>query len=572
MFYFPIAKLQKIDEKDVTLHLGNDLIFHLVGSIIVSLFIIKLMIALYIVALVLMAIAVGYQLKRDLMMLQQNSYRNDRYRSWLVQAKESTRFDRLIGYIIFFTCLVPNQHRWWYLAIVCLFAIANIWSLTSAHYKKPLVWTKRAKRIYGTEIAIVGIVWLIPLFFLYPDTAEGRIFNAMVYLVLCYSASQVITLFANWLLKPVEKKINDGFYDQAQRTLQSMPDLKIVGITGSYGKTSTKHYLYRILSEHCDVIMTPGNFNTLLGVTRTINENLRPYNQVFLVEMGAKQHGDIKEICDLVHPSIGIITAVGPQHLESFGTIKDVQQTKFELVDSLPADGLAVLNNDFEMIANRPVSNVKSVRYTAEDLPDADFKAVDIKYQPHGTTFRIEGPDDYAIELSTKLVGRCNVSNLIAAVIVAKKLGVPDEKIKYAVEKIEPVEHRLSMKRTPGGITIIDDAYNSNPVGSAMAMEVLSQMGPGQRIVITPGMIELGDKQKSANQELGRNIAHSADIAIVVGEYNKDAILEGINEVGMPEGAVRPVPTFAEAQQLLMTLAKSGDVVLYENDLPDTFK
>ncbi len=530
------------------------------------------MIALYLAALCLMAVAIGYQLRRDLMMLQQNSYRNDRYSAWLKQAKESTRFDRLIGYIIFFTCLVPNQHQWWYLVIVCLFALANIWSLTSAHYKKPLVWTKRAKRIYATEAVTVALIWLVPLFFLYPDTACGRIFNATVYLVLCYSASQVITMFVNWLLQPVEKNINDGFYKKAQSTLQSMPDLKIVGITGSYGKTSTKHFLYRILSEHCDVIMTPGNFNTLLGVTRTINENLKPYNQVFLVEMGAKQHGDIKEICDLVHPQIGIITAVGPQHLESFGTIKDVQQTKFELADSLPSDGLAVLNNDFEMVANRPVENAKEVRYTAEDNPDAQYRAVDIKYAPTGTTFTIVGPDGYRIDLATKIVGRCNVSNLIAAVIVAKQLGVPTEKIKYAVEKIEPVEHRLSMKRTPGGITIIDDAYNSNPVGSAMALEVLSQMGPGQRIIITPGMIELGAEQESANQELGRHIARSADVAIIVGNYNKEAILSGIEEVGMPDGKVQSVASFADAQQLLISLAKSGDVVLYENDLPDTFK
>ena len=136
----------------------------------------------------------------------------------------------------------------------------------------------------------------------------------------------------------------------------------MIGITGSYGKTSTKHYLNRILSEQFEVCMTPGSFNTTMGVIRTIREYLKPYDTVFICEMGAKQPGDIKEICDLVHPSVGIITAVGEQHLESFKTIENVQRTKFELIDSLPADGLAIVNDDFEWVANRKVSDVECVR------------------------------------------------------------------------------------------------------------------------------------------------------------------------------------------------------------------
>lgn len=155
---------------------------------------------------------------------------------------------------------------------------------------------------------------------------------------------------------------------------------------------------------------------------------------------------------------------------------------------------------------------------------------------------------------------------------MALYLDVPMERIRYAVSKIEQVEHRLSLKRIPGGLTIIDDAFNSNPDGSRMALDVLASMKNGKRIVITPGMIELGDKQYVYNEEFGRKIAASVDVAILVGEYNRDAILSGLRDAGMPEEKVHAVDTFKEAQAVLGTIAAAGDAVLYENDLPDTFK
>jgi UDP-N-acetylmuramoyl-tripeptide--D-alanyl-D-alanine ligase len=387
----------------------------------------------------------------------------------------------------------------------------------------------------------------------------------------CYCGSHIITILANMLLSPIEKHINQKFYNQAKERLASMPNLKVVGITGSYGKTSTKHYLHRILSEHFDTLMTPGSFNTTLGVVRTINEYLKPYNEVFIVEMGAKQKGDVKEICDLVHPSISIVTAVGPQHLETFKTIENVRDTKFEIVDSLPADGIAVINNDFEQIANRPVNNVRAIRYGVSNQTGCSYTAEDIKYTAHGTTFTVCSGDT-RIELSTALVGECNISNLIAAVAVATELGVPVEKIKYAVSKIEQVEHRLNLKRLPGGLTIIDDAFNSNPSGSRMALDVLSMMNEGKRIVITPGMIELGESQFKLNEEFGRHMAHCADLALIVGEYNQKAILQGLEEEGMPAENVMTFGSFLDAYNHVMTIYKPGDTVLIENDLPDTFK
>lgn len=524
----------------------------------------ELVLGLTIAVLAVGLLALRCNYRRDLMMFQQNSYMPDRYGRWFNESWESTNYIRIGACISVLMCLAHNLP---YVFGAGFAVVIMAWisiSLIRRKYKKPLVMTRRAWRIYGMEIFLSAAVIAV----------AGVLTHSWQYVAVAVLALNVLSplmmMLSNLILKPVEKHINRGFYNEARDILRSMPYLKIIGVTGSYGKTSTKHYLNRILSEKYDVMMTPGNFNTTLGVIRTVREHLKPYNEVFIVEMGAKQLGDIKEICDLVHPQIGIVTAVGPQHLESFKSIENVQRTKFELVDSLPSDGLAVVNADFEMAANRPVGNVACVRYGI-DNKDADYVAEVKSIDATGTSFTVAGAGK-TYEFHTRLVGQCNVSNLTAAVIVALQLGVEIDKIRYAVEKIEQVEHRLNMKRTAGGVTIIDDAYNSNPTGSKMAVDVLSAMTSGKRIMVTPGMVELGERQYELNKELGRYAAQKVDVIIVVGEYNREAICEGLAEGGADESKVKHASTFAEAQDILSQILKNGDIVLYENDLPDTFK
>lgn len=531
------------------------------------------MIAYSIITLLAVVAVTAFELSRDLMMLQQNSYRQERYSRWLRESGDSTAPWRLLGVVVFFIALSLFRHSLGAQALMLLFGVFTVISLARRKYKKPLAWTPRARRIYAAASSLSVLTSLAAAWVFGRHSAETALYSASTAMLGVYCASHVYMMASLWLLLPVDKAINRKFYNRAASLLQSMPDLKIVGITGSYGKTSTKHYLYRILSEHFDTLMTPGSYNTTLGVTRTVNELLKPYNEVFIVEMGAKNVGDIKEICDLVHPHVGVVTAVGPQHLESFGSIENVCRTKFELVDALPADGLAVVNNDFKPAAKRKVDNVACERYGIQNTTGVRFTAADIEYDRHGSAFTVrdlrgELPD---LRLHTRLLGECNISNLLAAVAVARHLGVPDSKIAYAVEQIEQVEHRLSVKHTPGGVTILDDAFNSNPVGSTMALEVLGKM-PGRGIVVTPGMIELGEQTFELNAQLGDAIARNADIAIIVGQYNRDAIVEGLRRSGMPEERVRLVDSFAEAQAELQPMLRPGDTVLYENDLPDTFK
>lgn len=513
-----------------------------------------------------------FEYRRVLMMMQQNSYRIDRYMRWLRVSGDTTSYARLVGFLVFFASMATWSNPVWGLVLIALFEAGSAIVLSKKKYKKPIVWTARVKRIFTVMCVLSALV--VAATFLWGWMADGGIAGALFYsavaLMGLYCASHVVVIASVWLLTPVEKSINRKYYNEASEILSSMSRLKVVGVTGSYGKTSTKYYLHRILSEQFETLMTPGSYNTTLGVIRTVREMMKPYCDVFICEMGAKQKGDIKEICDLVHPNIGIVTAVGPQHLESFKTIENVLATKFELVDSLSSDGIAIVNNDFPAIAGRKVDNTECIRYGVVS-EDVEYRAVDISYSVNGTEFTVVGPG-FEHRFRTLLLGECNVSNLVAAIVCALKLGMSVEKISRAVERIEPVEHRLSMKRTPGGVTILDDAFNSNPSGSSMALDVLAMMTGGRRIIITPGMIELGDEQFELNRRFGEKIAVSADVAIVVGEYNRKAIVEGFRSVDNTQAELFEVDSFAAAQAVLNGMVKRGDVVLYENDLPDTFK
>jgi UDP-N-acetylmuramoyl-tripeptide--D-alanyl-D-alanine ligase len=576
----------------------------------------------YLFSLAAVLFYAAVRLRRELQMMQQNSYRTGRYLKWL--KGDLAGVDRVTDLLILAVLVGFTSGRWGFYAILAVGLLAlykGVRELTGK-YKKPLVFTPRARRIYLVALALmmgtVAAVWKW-LF-------AGWLIEVSMGLALL---TPVLICLAVWMLSPVELAINNWYIRDARRILRSTPRLIVVGITGSYGKTSTKHYLHRILSERFSVVMTPGSYNTTLGVVRTVREHLKPYTEVFIVEMGAKQPGDIAEICEIVHPSIGIITAVGEQHLESFKTLENVGRTKFELVDSLPPDGVAILGDDSEYTASRRVTNVKKVfRYTSRQTgegpgrigdvavsaknadrseylaelctagmeldpngsatpPEADrslrnYGITDVKYGPDGTSFAIETPEGKTEPLTTRLVGIHNLSNILAACIAAGELGMTFSEIRYAVSQIEQVEHRLAIKRGAGGVTIIDDAFNSNPRGAAMALDVLAGFTGGTRIVVTPGMVELGARGYHHNRELGRRMASSSDIAVVVGEHNREAILEGFadGKAGLAEEnaesadkiTIVALPDFAAASRYVQSVVRPGDTVLYENDLPDTFK
>lgn len=531
--------------------------------------------ALSIVVISLCGIYMLLNFKHDIHMLQQNSYRPERYWRWLRRGDISSVW-RLIDvamiFLLFAYNLLPFQVASLIVAFVC---VTKGFLILNAKFKKPLVFTKRVWRIYTlTGVLSAGGVVAVAI------CTAGKVYSGVYYgfqislmVILAIAVlSWVVIYISLYMLMPVERLINARYRNEAVRILKGNKTLKVIGITGSYGKTSTKHYLHRILSEEFETLMTPGSYNTPMGVVRTIREQMKPFTEVFICEMGAKQPGDIKEICDIVEPHAGIITAVGPMHLETFKTLDNVQSTKFELADAVPSEGFVVVNNDFAACATREVANTECLRYGVSNPKGTDYTAENVKYDRNGTSFTLKGPDGMEENLKTPLIGECNVSNLLAAIITAMKLGVPMEKIKYAVGKIMPVDHRLNIKTTPAGVTIIDDAFNSNPSGAKMAVDVLSQFTGGKRIVVTPGMIELGEREFDLNKALGKYAADNADVLIIVGAHNREALLQGAQQGSIEEANIRLAGDFNEAQSILSSILASGDTVLYENDLPDSFR
>ncbi len=520
------------------------------------------------------AICVVFGAKHYMHMYQLNSYKPRVQQQWIKKNSKSIWGKSLPALLIIPICLLFPKTG---LTIGGIYYIIIAYMNRSTKAKKPLVYTNRVKRLMTTVLiltlgACVGAFLPAYLTFLnkstisYQDKMSAKLVLSLV-TVLYYIALPYIVLIADYINKPIEKAINNKFIKEAKSIIASMPELKVVGITGSYGKTSVKYYLTSLLSAKYNVLMTPESYNTTLGVVRTIRERLRATHEIFVCEMGARNVGDIKEICDIVHPKYGIITSVGPQHLESFKTIDNIKKTKFELADSLPEDGIAFLNANDENIASVGY-NRKNITYGVDE---GDYKACDLRLSSKGTSFTMICPSGERAEFSTKLIGRHNVQNVAGAIACANTLGVPLSSLQAPVRRLEAVEHRLKLKKQ-GNVTIIDDAYNSNPNGTKVALSTLA-MFDGIKVIVTPGMVELGDKQDFYNKDFGERCADVCDYIILVGRKQTESIALGVREKRFDESRLIICDTIDEAFKKLYMIDAQGKelIALLENDLPDNF-
>lgn len=492
-------------------------------------------------------------------MLQLNSYRPERYKSWCTEHdKELVNIRRLLPFLCVLTLWLCGRVPDWMLYLIA----AGILLLTAVlnrprRAKKPLVLTARVWRLFVTQAllcaALLTVVW-----FTLPMRGIG----------LLGLGSMIIWLWtgaACYINQPLEKCIAGRYTADARRRLAQMPELTVIGVTGSYGKTSVKNFLSALLSVRYNVLMTPGSYNTTMGVVRTVREQLRPTHEIFIAEMGAKNPGDIREICALVHPKYGIITSIGEQHLETFGTVDNIVRTKFELADALPADGRICLNWDNDSIRSRPVT-VPAVTYGAADS-GADYRYGDIAVDSHGCRFTLTAPDGECCAFTTRLLGAHNVQNLAGCLALAHTLGIPLADMVYPVRMLKPVEHRLQL--LPNGF--IDDAYNSNPAGFRSALDTLAAFD-AQRVLVTPGMVELGERQAALNRELGEYAASRCDWAVLVGERQAPPLQEGLLSAGFPPERLYVAADLTDALRFVNTLPSAGQrIVLLENDLPDNF-
>ena len=520
-----------------------------------------------VIALILCDILFFFISLFDLQMFQQNGYNNkNRYLKFQFNYFKRSYLWLILKLLLIVCMFIIPAKKILVFFIECIYILVlivqSIINYISHNTKLPLKFTSRVIRTISIDYLIYIIVQLLSF------TTDYRtiIASLMIFIVI----HPFVLLFVNLLLQPIEKMIFNKYKKQAINRLNKMPDLRIIGITGSYGKTSTKLVLNSVLSAKYKGFCTPGSYNTPNGNIMTINGEPDIFNEYFISEMGAKRQGEIKEICDIVHPKYAIITKIGEQHLEFFKSIENVCNTKFELVESLGKDGVAILNKDDSYQKNYKIKNKCNVIWIGIDNK-ADVMAKNIKITNKGTTFDIYySKDNHTVTVSTVLLGKKNVYNILAACALGRFFGLSDKELIMGVKNIAPISHRLEVKNIQN-TTIIDDSFNSNPEGAKTALEVLSLM-EGCKYIITPGMIELGDKQYELNKEFGKQIAKVCDKVYLVGKNQTKPIQDGLHEENYQEDNIKIFNQFKLAyNDIITTNGNKKSVILIENDLPDSF-
>lgn len=508
---------------------------------------------------------------KSIHMLQLNFYdENHRYLKWLLKSPTKVFLTVDMFFVIFAVFIgMPAKVC---MALFALFYLVVLYQNYRATKKEQvkikLAITSRVKRLLVT----ITIIYFIPFIGFYLGYMEEYLgiyyflMGALVYV------NYFVVMVANIINIPVEHQVFLYYKRKAKKKLREMPNLKKIGITGSYGKTSCKNILNDILNVEFISSTTPKNYNTTYGMILTVNNYLDKFNDIFVAEMGAFQRGDIKKICDFVKPQYGILTKIGTAHLESFGSQENIQKGKFELIESLPSDGIAVLNRDDELQVSYHLKNKCRVIWIGIDSEDADVRATNLKFDYRGTSFdcHFKG-DKNTYHFETCLLGKNNVYNILGALALGEVFGISKEKLIVGVKKVKPIAHRLELKKM-GNINLIRDDYNSNPVGAKAALDMLKLM-PGKRVIVTPGMIELGSREYELNLELGRQIAKVCDEVILVGEHQTKPIQEGLQLEDYPEKKIHIINNVVIAYQLLQQMKESGKdlYALFENDLPDQY-
>ena len=347
-----------------------------------------------------------------------------------------------------------------------------------------------------------------------------------------------------------------------KRKIAKNKNLIKIGITGSFAKTSVKNYLEKMLSTKYRVLATPKSYNTPLGICKAINGKIDSAD-VFIAEMGARYMGDIKELCKMVKPNVGVITGIAEQHTQTLGSIENVKTAKNQLIEALPQCGFGVFS--VQTPYSKQMYNEAMVnKFAVGDSENCFVSYVNFKQLNTGITFEIVA-DKKHYPVFAPLVGEHNALNICLAVAVSLKLGVEINKILSVIPSLEAVEHRAKLI-TSRDITIIDDGYNANVEGIKHTSKAVDSFS-GFKIAITSGIVEVGKNSQSINFEVGKILAEHFNLIIAVG-VNSHCIKLGAT---LLKAEVIRVKKTEDAKIIINERAKSGDVVAFFNDLPDRY-
>lgn len=548
--------------------------------------------------------------RRYLQFFQQEEYNPPRFFDWYKRKKAFDRKGTIVCLFAIISSVFGTACGAWFPFIGTI--LASIWLVLIGRSEEDprksgkitLKMTERAQRIYNLalvlyvtslcaiSLAVINCCSIYAVSHSYSQSQSWPFTHIIFWLaqILLIQSHPAWILLSNALLMPHETKLQAGFAAQAKKLIREHSPT-VIGITGSYGKTSTKVILKDILSTVSPTFTTPRSINSYMGVTREIRERLKPQHHFAVIEMGAYYRGSINRMCELTPPKAGIITAVGEMHLERFGSQENVFLAKSELAQAIPEDGILVCNGDSELCREIAKQNQKKITLfygLDEKAGHLDACMFDIQTSSNGSNFKIRWRNR-ELQGSTRLLGQPMLSNVLASFTMACALGLDPELVLAAIYNVKAESNRLEPVRTAisalsadrngkahtrtGQVLRLNDAYNSNPIGFAAALDVLATVKGERKVLVTPGMVELGAKQQEENRKAATKAASICDLVLVVGETNKAPLLQGLLEGGLSKDKYMEFNSMKAALSYLsQDYCVDGDVVLIENDLPDLYE
>lgn len=475
--------------------------------------------------------------------------------------------------------LNPFTHIRYYIYLLQLenYYISRFFTVSTKslfHARKDLrlgiVWTHKLRAVTGIaalmSVALVLFPFLLPTLGWIPTV----LLLVLMFLVSSYFFFVLLGIVV-FLTLPVDRYLKKRIVEKARTKIQSMPDLQVIGITGSYGKTTMKEVISAALSRKYNVLKTEENKNTPLGISRQILSQLNDSTDIYVVEMGAYERGDIRELVELVSPSIVVLVGINEAHLERQGSIENIIETKFEIVKHAPRGAYVVLNYDDKNVRD----NAKRFIRPDEEVVwfgrmGGDIVAKKVVPDTDGMiSFNLVGKEEYG-NFSTQFLASYIAVNGAAAFIVSQKLGVSVGALKAAMNEIRPAPHRLSPSES-GGILFIDDAYNGNPAGVEEAIHVLSRYSSRRKIYVTPGLVEMGERRREVHEKMGKDLSAVADIVVLIKNEATQIVKETLMKEGFSEDNIMMFSTAPEAHEALRHELKKGDVVLFQNDAAENY-
>jgi len=465
--------------------------------------------------------------------------------------------------------------------------------------RQKLVWTLKM-----ITLANLAFLLIAPASFFYAISIgiENDLLSILLFLVflsLCVFFYPIFLIIAALILRLPETVVKKRIVAQATERMKKFPNLKVIGIAGSYGKTTMKDAISAVLGEKYGVLKTPENINTPLGIAELIQTKLNDSAEIFIVEMGEYERGDIEEICKMVRPEIGIITGINEAHLERMGSLENTIKTIFELAENISENGKIFLNADDKLIVKNykrfsipaPYFLIRANKKIREHYVNAEAKKPEFysaigndlcKYRIKKMNFNKNGSGyDFEVidkaseeslgEFHISLLGEYAIGVAIAGIIVGQTFDMDISDIKAGIWKIKSAKHRLELVPTANGVTVIDDSYNGNPAGALAAMDALSKFEGHRKIYVTPGLVEMGPAAEQVHTEIGKRLGRIADIAILIKNSVTGYIMKGLESSGFNMKNAIVFDSAVEAHSKLAEILKPGDVVVFQNDWPDNY-